>query len=439
MGELTLTMRERQRVDVVTRWVAGAMTTEEAVGTLGCSERTAWRLRARLLGGGVGTMAHGNRGRPSPRRLPDAVRDRVVALASGDYAGINDSHLAELLEEREGIAVPRSTLRRVLREAGIASPRARRAPRHRSRRERMAQAGMLVQVDGSPHAWLGDRGPELTLVGGIDDATGVVTGATFRAGEDGIGYLRMLRDMCAGHGVPMALYRDRSGIFSPTRRALAEDPATQVGRALRELGIGQVLARSPQAKGRVERLWGTFQDRLVGELRLAGASDEVAANELLPEFVARFNRRFGVPAAIAEPAWRPVPEGVDLDRVCALRWRRMVGNDDTVRLEGAVLQLPGMRGRSLAGRRVEVQLRLDGRLLVVHDGHAMLAVPAPLDPKRLREVRVLATDGPAPASAPDRPGYPPVAGHPWRRPGPKAPSRALTDPPSSPTDRSTEQ
>lgn len=169
----------------------------------------------------------------------------------------------------------------------------------------------------------------------------------------------------------------------------------------------------------------------MAELRIAGASDLAGANELLAWFVARHNRRFAVPAAAEPPAWRPVPADLDLGRVCALRWRRMVGNDDTVRLEGAVLQLPGVRGRALAGRRVEVQLRLDGRLLVVHEGRALLAVRAPLDPARLREVRVLATDGPVPAGTPERPGYPPPAGHPWRRPGPKAPSRA--------TDRFTEQ
>jgi hypothetical protein len=289
----------------------------------------------------------------------------------------------------------------------------------------MAQAGLLVQGDGSPHPWLGDRGPGLTLVGGIDDATGTITSAVFRETEDGIGYLRLLRDMCTRHGIPAALYRDRSGIFAPTRpRDRPADAVTQVGRALRELGVGQVLARSPQAKGRVERLWGTLQDRLVGELRLAGASDEAAANELLPDFLAGFDRRFGVPATIPRPAWRPLPEGLDLDRVCALRWRRMVGNDDTVRLEGAVLQLPGVRGRSLAGRRVEVQLRLDGRLLVVHEGRTLLAVPAPSDPARLRGLRVVAAGGPGPIDAPERPGYPPPAGHPWRRPGPKAPSRS---------------
>ena len=188
-----------------------------------------------------------------------------------------------------------------------------------------------------------------------------------------------------------------------------------------------MVARSPQAKGRVERLWGTLQDRLVSELRLAGIADIDAANLFLPDFIERFNVRFGVPPAIVEAAWRPVPPDMDLGRVCAFRYRRMVANDGTVRVEGAVLQLPGFRGRGLAGRRVDVELRLDGRLLVVHGGHTLLAIAAPPDPHALRGIRIEGPGPVRPAEAPDRPGYPPATGHPWRRPGPKTPSKALTD------------
>ncbi len=427
---LTLTTREQQRTGVVGRWLAGILTTAEAVALLGCSERTAWRLRAAMLARGAAGLAHGNRGRASPRRLPGATRERIVELARTTYRGYNDTHLAEALAEDEGIAIGRSSLRRLLRGAGLASPRKRRPPRYRSRRERMAQAGLLVQVDGSRHDWLEGRGPWLTLVGGIDDATGIVVGATFRDAEDGVGYLTLLRDMARRHGLPAALYRDRTGVFEAARAPEhRRDEATQLGRVLAELGIASIVARSPQAKGRVERLWGTFQDRLVSELRRAGAADRVSANAVLRDFLPRFNRRFGVAPASDVSAWRPVPPGLDLGRVCAFRWRRVVGNDNTVRLEGALLQLPpGPGGRSLAGRRVEVQLRLDGRLLVLAEGRLLAAVPAPPEPRRLREVRALDPAGPPPAAGPDRPGYRPSSDHPWKRPGPKAPSRrALTD------------
>ncbi len=420
---LTLTMKEQQRTEVVGRWLAGLLTTGEAVALLGCSERNAWRLRAAMLERGAAGLAHGNRGRPSSRRLPDATRERIVALARTEYRGYNDTHLAEALAEEEGIGIGRSSLQRLLRAEGLASPRRHRPPRYRSRRERMAQAGLLVQVDGSRHDWLEGRGPWLTLVGGIDDATGVVVGATFRDAEDGVGYLTLVRDMARRYGLPAALYRDGSTIFAPNAPA-QRDEATQVGRALAELGIATIVAGSAQAKGRIERCWGTFQDRLVSELRRAGAADRAAANAVLADFLPRFNRRFAVPPASDVAAWRPVPPGIDLARVCAFRWRRAVGSDSTVRLHGALLQLPpGPGGRSLAGRRVEVELRLDGRLLVLVDGRLLAAVPAPPEPRRLREVRVLDPGAPLPAAGPERPGYRPRPDHPWNRPGPKAPSR----------------
>ncbi len=414
---LTLSAKEQQRSEVVSRWLAGIVTTVEAVALLGCSERTAWRLRAAMVGSGAAGLAHGNRGRASPRRLPEADRERVLELARTEYRGYNDTHLAEALVEDEGIAISRPALQRLLRASGMPSPRTRRRPRFRSRRERMAQAGLLVQVDGSRHDWLEGRGPWLTLVGGIDDATGVLVGAVFREQEDGVGYLTMLRDMARRYGLPAALYRDGSSVFAPTGPdGPGRDEATQVGRVLAELGITTILAGSAQAKGRIERAWGTLQDRLVSELRRAGACDLPAANAVLRAFLPRFNRRFAVPPASDVPAWRPVPAGLDLARVCAFRWRRAVGSDSCVRLEGMVLQLPpGPGGRSLAGRRVEVELRLDGRLLVVADGRTLAAVPAPPEPRRLREIKVLVPGGPAPEPTSRNVGYRPAADHPWKR------------------------
>jgi transposase len=417
---LTLSMKEQQRSEVVSRWLAEVLTTDEAVALLGTSERTAWRLRAAMVRSGAAGLAHGNRGRASPRRLPEEARERICELARTTYRGYNDTHLAEALAEDEGIVISRSALRRLLRAAGIPSPKRRRAPRYRARRERMAQAGLLVQVDGSRHDWLEGRGPWLTLVGGIDDATGIVVGATFREAEDGVGYLTVIRDMARRYGLPAALYRDGTAVLAPSGRGRATHAeATQVGRALGELGIATILAGSPQAKGRIERAWGTFQDRLVSELRRAGAADLPAANAVLRAFLPRFNRRFGVPPASEVPAWRPVPAGIDLARVCAFRWRRAVGSDGCVRLEGMVLQLPpGPGGRSLAGRRLEVELRLDGRLLVVADGRLLAAVPAPSEPRRLREVRVLVPGGPLPVPTSRNVGYRPADAHPWRRVAP---------------------
>jgi len=268
---LTLNARDQQRIDVLARWRDGALTVAEAAALLGTSVRTAWRLLRRFRTVGVDGIVHGNRGRASPRRLAATTRERIVELARTRYRGVNDSHLAELLAEDEGIVIGRSSLQRLLRRSGVGTTRRRRSPRYRSRRERMPQAGLLVQIDGSPHDWLEGRGPRLTLVGAIDDATGTLVAATFCEAEDGRAYLTILAAMCRDHGIPAAIYRDRSGIFAPLRPGgRLGDAGTQVGRAFAELGISSIPAASAQAKGRVERLWGTCQDRLVSELRLAG-------------------------------------------------------------------------------------------------------------------------------------------------------------------------
>lgn len=431
---LTLNTRDQQRIDVLARWREGAVTVAEAAALLGTSERTAWRLRRRFTTLGIDGIVHGNRGRASPRRLPEPVRTRIVELARSRYRGVNDSHLAELLAEDEAISIGRSSLQRLLRRAGLGTTRTRRSPRYRSRRERMPQAGLLVQIDGSPHDWLEARGPRLTLVGAIDDATGTIVAATFCAAEDGRAYLTILARMCRDHGVPAAVYRDRSGIFAPTQRGgPLGDAGTQVGRAFAELGISSIPAASAQAKGRVERLWGTCQDRLVSELRLAGACDEASANVVLERFIPRFNARFAVPPTIATSAWRPAPPVRELARICAFRWWRVVGNDNTVRVEGAVLQLPATHGgRGLTGRRVEVELHLDGRLIVVDRGRTLLVLPVSPDPDQLRGVTLVARTGPRPApGGAERAGYPPRADHPWRKRAIAPRERRLTESPSS--------
>lgn len=416
-----MTTREQRRAWVLTKLLCGELTVPEVALVLGLSERSVWRLRAAFAREGPAALVHGNRGRASQRRVAETTRARIVALARSTYAGVNDTHLTELLAEREGIALSRVTVRRILRQAALPSPRTHRAARHRSRRDRMAQAGLLVQVDGSRHAWLEERGPRLTLIGGIDDATGILTAATFRDEEDTAGYLVILRDTVRRHGVPGAWYHDRHGIFetSEARLTLEEQLAdtrtpTQLGRALAELGIGSIAARSPQAKGRVERVWGTLQDRLVAELRLAGAADRESANAVLARFLPRFNRRFAVPAANPQPAWRSIPAGLRLDRVCALRYRRVVAGDGTIRAGATILQLPARpNGRSRAGRAVELELRLDGRLVVSDGDHDIVTTVAPADPVQLRALgHARAAPGsaaPSAASAMD----PPL--HPWRR------------------------
>ena len=286
---------------------------------------------------------------------------------------------------------------------------------------------MLLQTDGSRHDWLEDRGPRLTLIGLIDDATGRVTAATFREQEDTAGYLTVLAATLRRHGVPGAIYHDRAGIFEPALRqplTLEEQlidtrVPTQLGRAFAELGIGSIAARSPQAKGRIERLWGTLQDRLIPELRLAGIDDREAANAYLAHYLTRHNRRFMVSPVEPEPAWRRMPGGTPIERVCCFKYRRTVARDGTVRAGDSILQVPPKpNGRSRAGQRVELHVRLDGRL-VVWDGRCeLLSTPAPLDAVQLRALRHARVEtGTKPPSAATATA-PPSPAHPWRRVAP---------------------
>lgn len=373
-----------QRALVLARLLKGKVTREEAALLLGLSGRSIRRLSARLLADGPAALVHGNAGRRPAHAIDPAVAAKVVGFAKNGYAGLNDTHLSELLAEREGICLSRPTVQRILRGAGIASPRTRRAPRHRSRRARRAAEGMLLQLDGSPHHWFGPEGPECSLLGAIDDATSKVVGAVFREQEDAAGYLVVMREVIVAHGVPVAAYSDRHSVFwiKPTAgETLADEQGrerqpTQVGRAFAELSVELIFAGSPQAKGRIERLWNTFQDRLVAELRLEGITDIAGANAFLPGYLARHNLRFAVPAQDPAAAWRPLPAGLAVDDVCCLKYARHVAGDNTVTHEGAVVQLPpGVRG-SYAHLRVEVRHHLDGSVSVHLPGGRQIAKSA---------------------------------------------------------------
>jgi len=300
MEGLTLSTKEQSRLQILNGVLERYWSMKEAVPLLGVSERQGWRLLAAYRREGARGLVHKNRGRVPPNATPETIRQQVVALAQERYGGINHTHLTELLAEREGVMLSRPTVRRLLTRAGLSSPRQRRLPRHRCRRQRMPQEGMLLQMDGSHHLWLEDRGPWLTLLLAVDDATGTVPYALIQEQEDTRGYLSLLQGIIERQGVPMAVYTDGHAVFqprhSPSDSVAQKGPSTQWGRALTELGVTQIWAHSPEAKGRVERANGTFQDRLVAELRLAGACTLAQANQVLADFLLRFNQRFGVPA-----------------------------------------------------------------------------------------------------------------------------------------------
>ena len=316
---------------------------------------------------------------------PGAVVTDVVHLARTSYAGANHTHLSELLSERDGIDIGRTTLRRILISTGLNSPRRRRPPRHRIRRQRMPSRGMLVQMDGSHHPWLGDHVPPFALLIAVDDATGTVLDAFFCEKEDARSYFLLIRGLVQQLGRPVALYIDRHGVFRHTPVSGLPGTPTQFSRAMEELGVQMIFALSPQAKGRVERSAGTLQDRLVTELRLVGASSIGEANSVLEQFLPRFNRRFGVPPRHAEPAFRPLDPEVRLEHVLCFKHRRTVARDNTVRFQLHTIQLlPEPERSSYAGVAVEVLEGLDGRLSVRYGGRFIPSQEAPPSPVFLR-------------------------------------------------------
>jgi hypothetical protein len=293
-------------------------------------------------------------------------------LRRGKYDGFNDQHFTEKLVEVEGLKLSRATVRRILREVGISSPRKRRAPKHWRRRERRAQAGQMILWDGSEHDWLEGRGPRLCLMGAIDDATGeLLPGAHFTEQESTVGYLRVLRDILREKGIPHTVYGDRHSSLKRNDKhwtleeelAGRQDP-TQVGRVLGSLGVEMLYALSAPAKGRVERLWGVLQDRLISELRLAGASTRGQANQVLNEYRHAHNKRFAIVPQDTQPAWRKAPsDHTKLLDLCALQYVRKVHKNHTVRIHGRVIDIPKRPNSTYAtyaGKDVVVKHLLSG-------------------------------------------------------------------------------
>jgi transposase len=362
----TLTMKEEKRLEVIQRVFRGELTVVEAALVLGVSERQCYRVKARVTKGGAKGVVHGNRGRPCKGKIKEKTVKRIVELARGKYKDFNDHHLSEKLGSEEKIKLSREKLRQLLRAYGIASPRKRRGIKHRSRRERRAAEGMMLQVDGSPHDWLEGRGPRFCLIGAIDDATGKVVGAFFEEAESSWSYFKLFAQIFKQHGLPQSVYSDRHSVFWTDREPTVEEqlidkqPTTEVGRGLEELGVTLILAGSPQAKGRIERLWGTFQDRLVSELRLARAKTKPQAQKVLERYLPVHNRRFCKPAANALPAWRKV-SSLQIEQALCFKDRRTVAKDNTITFDGTVFQIPKKSPfRSHANKRIDVHVLLDG-------------------------------------------------------------------------------
>ena len=375
MRTITLNEKQRRRCEIITRLIANKISTSEAGELLGLSNRQVRRIRQRYEAGGLETVIHGNQGRPSARRTPCSVIEQLKELAgpAGRYHDFNVSHLAELLARDEGLQLPRSTLSRLLLTHRIRQRRGIRMVVKRMQRERKSAEGMMLQTDASPHDWLEGRGPKMDLLGAIDDATGKVVYAQFRHSEDQLGYLLMLRTVALTHGLPHILYHDRHTILRSPKQATIEDelagrrPQSQIQRIMAQLGITSIPALSPQAKGRIERLWQTFQDRLRKEMRLAGIDSREQANSFLETFIPVYNLRFAKPPRDPQSAWRALPPEVDLDRLFSTVTERKVKADHTISYRGRTLQIwPAKDQPCLVACKVTVHVTPENTLHLYH-------------------------------------------------------------------------
>jgi transposase len=433
--QVILSMKDQKRLQVISELDAGRVTGREGAELMGVSVRQARRLLAAYRRKGVEAVVHGNRGRTPATRTPEAIRDQVLALAHTTYKDYNDQHFTEELAEQHGIVLSRSTVRRIRRQAELDSPRHRRSPRHRSRRARYPQAGMLLQIDGSDHDWLEGRGPRLTLIAAIDDATNEVPYALFREQEDAAGYFLLVRHIAESHGLPLALYADRHTIFqSPVEATIeqqlrGEAPQSQFGRLLTELSIQLIAARSAQAKGRIERLFETLQDRLVKVLRQAGATSLTEANAALAQYLPVFNKRFSKAATEPGSTYRPLPTHLNSDQVFCFKHERTVANDNTISFAGVILQIPPGPDRiSYAKARVQVHQYLDGRVGICYQDQLLTIIDRQQEgPVRVGKLTagqpellptsVQETQQVVPDKSPARKtSHKPATDHPWRKP-----------------------
>lgn len=379
-----MSSKELSRYRVLGGVLEGQLALQEAAVALGVSPRHARRLARRLREQGPQGLVHGNRGRSPVNRTPDELRQQILALAEDRYAGFNDTHLTEILAEREQISIGRETLRGILRAAGQQPKRKRRPKRHHRRRERSATKGLMVLWDGSPHRWLGDNDPPITLMAAIDDADGELLAAFFTPQETSEAYLRLLRAVVLRRGIPVSIYQDRHSAlrrnddsWSLEEQLAGRQRPTQVGQALEDLDIHPIFALSPQAKGRVERLFGVLQDRLLAEMRLDAINTIKAANHYLKQrWIQRYNRRFRKTPRCAESTFRS-PKGADLHKLLAFRYQATVLNDNAVRLGGLTIDIPpGPRGRSYAKAKVDVRQHLDGSWTVYYHDQTIAHAPA---------------------------------------------------------------
>ena len=378
MAVVSMSKQEFDRLEVLLRVPSDRLRIAVACVLIGVRRRQVFRLLRGLKQDGAASLVSKHRGKPSNHRLPIEVRALALSIVRERYADFGPTLAAEKLAEHHGCSVSRETLRGWMIADGLWQDRRHRLLLPHQPRRRRDCLGELVQIDGSEHAWFEDRGPPCTLLGFIDDATSRLMQLRFVTSESAFDYFRTTRAYLEQHGKPVAFYSDKHGIFRVNAKdAVGADGITQFGRALLALNIDIICANSPQAKGRIERAFGTLQDRMVkslpsrkrGELRLAGISSIAAANAWLPGFIIAHNARFGRNPANAKDLHRPLTQTDDLDEILAWREERTVTRKLTLHYDRMMLLLdPTPLARGLVRKKVEVVNYPDGRFAVQFNG-----------------------------------------------------------------------
>jgi hypothetical protein len=402
---IIMRQKELKRLHVIHKVMEGELTQAEAAEILLLSERQIGRIVKRIRKEGERGIQHRSRGKESHRRLPKKLKDRVVSLYVKKYKGFGPTFTAEKLYEIDAIELSKETVRKWLIESGQWQ-RDRRPRTHRQWRERKWHCGQMVQMDGSHHDWFEGRRPKCVLMGYIDDATGRIF-CRFYEYEGTIPAMDSFKRYIRAYGIPMSVYFDKHTTYKSTAEPSIEDeikgtePLSEFGRALRELGVELIHAHSPQAKGRVERMFNTLQDRLVKEMTLRGINTIEEANKFLKSYLSSHNKRFAVKPKEQNDLHRDMPKGLNLDKVLCIRTERTLRNDFTIAHNGKLYQIQ----EAIRSKKVLVQERVNGTMLITHNDVSL----------KFKEIITRPEKKQKPACIQSRKGHTPSADHPWRK------------------------
>lgn len=392
MKQDVITMNKKQfnRYEVILRTIDGSLTIEDAAASLNLSARQVKRIKKEVISDGPAALIHKNSLRTPHNALPNDVVQQIISLKTSDmFANCNFTHFNEILEESYDINISYSTLYSILKNHGIDSPKTKRRLKPHRRRSRKSQAGLLLQVDATPFAWFKDDRKKYALHGAIDDATGQVTSLFLTKNECLLGYFEMLKRTFIHFGIPVSIYADRHTIFQSPNSSKADVDSnitcndTSLGRALKELGVELIAARSPQAKGRIERLWNTLQSRLPVEFELNGINDITSANQFLETYIYKFNSQFAVEPKCSDSLFCPVDNSINLDYILCVKDSRKVDAGGVFSFRGKSFKLPNNEYTKniYAGSSIDVLSSPSFGVMAQYKGFVLDVIPF-IPPKR---------------------------------------------------------